>query len=115
MQSERFHQFVQMIEGVHKSVSKIRMSYAPCLGVKSVHLFWLYELVGMEHFLQIIETAGGEFLYFPKRSTLERTLRRQAIVKEYDGTNLKQLARKYGLTDRHIRTILQEARQHGPS
>jgi len=29
-------------------------------------------------------------------------------VKEYDGTNLRQLSRKYGLTDRHIRTILQE-------
>ena len=72
-------------------------------------LYWLYELVGMEHFLQIIDTAGGEFLYFPKRSTLERTLRRQAIAKEYDGSNVRQLARKYGLSDRHIRTILQEA------
>ena len=71
-------------------------------------LYWLYELVGMERFLKIIDTAGGEFLYFPKRSTLERTLRRQAIVKEYDGTNLRQLSRKYGFTDRHIRTILQE-------
>ena len=71
-------------------------------------LYWLYELVGMDHFLKIIDTAGGEFLYFPKRSTLERTLRRQAIAKEYDGSNVRQLARKYGLSDRHIRTILQE-------
>ena len=71
-------------------------------------LYWLYELVGLDRFLKIIDTAGGEFLYFPKRSTLERALRRQAIVKEYDGTNLKQLARKYGFTDRHIRTILAE-------
>lgn len=72
-------------------------------------LYWLYELVGLDRFLKIIDTAGGEFLYFPKRSTLERTLRRQAIAKEYDGTNVHQLARKYGLSDRHIRTILQEA------
>lgn len=71
-------------------------------------LYWLYELVGMDHFLKIIDTAGGEFLYFPKRSTLERGLRRQAIAREYDGTNLRQLSRKYGLSDRHIRTILQE-------
>lgn len=71
-------------------------------------LYWLYELVGMEHFLKIIDTAGGEFLYFPKRSTLERDLRRQAIAAEYDGTNVRQLSRKYGLSDRHIRTILQE-------
>ena len=48
--------------------------------------------------------------------TFTRLIKRTySIVKEYDGTNLKQLARKYGFTDRHIRTILQEARQHGPS
>ena len=45
MQDERFNQFVQMIDGVHKSVSKIKLSLAPILGVKSVHVFWLYELL----------------------------------------------------------------------
>ena len=33
---------------------------------------WLSELVGMERFLQILDTAGGECIYFPKRETLER-------------------------------------------
>lgn len=28
-------------------------------------LFWLYELVGMERFLKIIDTAGGESSIFP--------------------------------------------------
>ena len=32
---------------------------------------WLCELVGMERFLQIIDNYGGEFLYFPKRETLD--------------------------------------------
>ena len=45
MQNERFNQFVQMIDGVHKSVSKIKLSLAPLFGVKSVHIFWLYELL----------------------------------------------------------------------
>lgn len=71
-------------------------------------LYWLYELVGLERFLKIIDTAGGEFLYFPKRSTLERNLRREAILTEFDGTNLRQLARKYGLSERHVRSILQD-------
>lgn len=71
-------------------------------------LFWLYELVGMERFLKIIDTAGGEFLYFPKRSSLERGLRRKAIAEEFDGSNVRQLSRKYGLSERHIRTILQQ-------
>ena len=75
-------------------------------------LYWLYELVGLERFLKIIDTAGGEFLYFPKRSTLERDLRREAILREFDGTNLRQLARKYGLSERHVRSILQKEGPH---
>ena len=69
---------------------------------------WLSELVGVELFLQIIDTAGGEFIYLPKRETLEKPLRRQAILREYDGTNLRQLSRKYQLTERRIRGILKE-------
>lgn len=45
MEAERFNQFVQLIESVHKSVNKIKLSIAPTLGVKSVHVFWLYELL----------------------------------------------------------------------
>lgn len=45
MQTERFHHFVQLIDGIHKSVSRIKLLYSPMLGVKSVHLFWLYELL----------------------------------------------------------------------
>ena len=78
-------------------------------------LYWLYELVGLEQFLKIIDTAGGEFLYFPKRSTLERDLRREAILREFDGTNLRQLARKYGLSERHVRSILQKEGPHKTS
>lgn len=78
-------------------------------------LYWLYELVGLERFLKIIDTAGGEFLYFPKRSTLERDLRRQAILQEFDGGNIRQLARKYGLSERHVRTIVHKEGPHKTS
>lgn len=69
---------------------------------------WLCEIVGMEQFLEIIDTAGGEFVYLPKRQTLEQPLRRDAICREYDGGNTRQLARKYGLTERRVRAILKE-------
>ena len=78
-------------------------------------LFWLYELVGIDRFLQIVDTAGGDCIYIPQRSTLERELRKNAIVREYNGSNSMQLARKYGLSDRHVRTILQEGREKRPS
>ena len=78
-------------------------------------LFWLYELVGIDRFLQIVDTAGGDCIYIPQRSPLERELRKNAIVREYNGSNSMQLARKYGLSDRHVRTILQEGREKRPS
>lgn len=69
---------------------------------------WLCELVGMESYLAILDTAGGEYIYLPKRETLEKPLRQAAILREYDGTNLRQLSRKYGITDRRVRTILKD-------
>ena len=45
MESERFNQFVQLIDGIHKSVNKIKLAVAPTLGVKSVHIFWHYDLL----------------------------------------------------------------------
>ena len=71
-------------------------------------LIWLCDIVGITSFLEIIDTAGGEFLYLPKRQTLEAPLRRAAICREFDGGNFKQLARKYGITERRVRMIVKE-------
>lgn len=44
MESVRFEKFTLLIDGIHKSISKIKFDTAPYLGVKSVHVFWIYEL-----------------------------------------------------------------------
>lgn len=41
---DRFYPFVCLIDGIHKSIQKIRVDFAPDFGVKSVHIFWIYEL-----------------------------------------------------------------------
>ncbi len=66
MEAVRFHQFVRLIEHVHKSVNKIKLSIAPTLGVKSVHIFWLYEL--LEHPEGLTATA------LANRSGIDRSL-----------------------------------------
>ena len=71
-------------------------------------LVWLCDILSMEQMLRIIDTAGGEVLYIPKRHTLEQPLRRDAICREFDGYNFRQLGRKYGLTERRIRAILRK-------
>ncbi len=69
---------------------------------------WLCDIVGLERMMEIIDTAGGEFLYLPKRQTIEQPLRRNAICREYNGSNARLLARKYGLTERRVRTIVKQ-------
>ena len=40
----RFEKFTLLIDGIHKSINKLKFDTAPDLGVKSVHVFWVYEL-----------------------------------------------------------------------
>lgn len=73
---------------------------------------WLCDIVGMNKFLEIVDMAGGQYVYIPKRATLEKELRHRAIRQEFDGGNLRKLARKYDVSERHIRTILKEPPAH---
>lgn len=75
------------------------------------NLYELYHLIGAELFTKIVDEYGGETFYIPKRSTMERKQIHKAIRKEYDGTNILQLARKYNYTEKTIQTILFESKE----
>jgi Mor family transcriptional regulator len=72
------------------------------------NLYELYNIVGAELFTKIVDVHGGEMLYIPKRSTMERKKKHESIRKEYDGTNISHLAMKYGYTERTVQNILYE-------
>ena len=44
MESERFLRFILLVDGIHKSVQKIKNKLATEFGVKGVHTLWMYEL-----------------------------------------------------------------------
>ena len=44
MEAVRFEKFTLLIDGIHKSINRIKFDTAPYLGVKSVHVFWIYQL-----------------------------------------------------------------------
>lgn len=64
------------------------------------------ELVGMDGFRSLVRTFGGTSIYIPKVESLEKEVRDQRIREEFDGSNYKELAAKYGLTETWIRSIL---------
>ena len=44
MEDERFRRFILLVDGIHKSVQKIKNNKALDFGVKGVHTLWVYEL-----------------------------------------------------------------------
>lgn len=58
MESVRFEKFTLLIYGIHKCINKIKFEMAPGLGVKSVHVFWVYELLLHPEGLSAAEIAA---------------------------------------------------------
>lgn len=44
MDEFRFEKFTLLLDGIHKGINKLKDELAPALGVKNVHLLWLYHL-----------------------------------------------------------------------
>ncbi|SDX89194.1 Mor transcription activator family protein [Nitrosomonas halophila] len=72
----------------------------------------LIDLVGREAACILSEHYGGqEHFDIPKAHLLRTALRNSKIMAEYPALSRSQLARKYGLTERHIGEILATARR----
>lgn len=68
--------------------------------------------LGMEIAIKLYHHYRGLQVTFPQRF-LSRDYVKKQIVVEYDGKNSKQLARKYGYTERVIRDWLAEGENTG--
>jgi len=65
------------------------------------------ERLGMNAAMTIYEMFKGQQISFPTRF-FDSTLIHQAIIREYDGTNIRVLAIKYNYSEKTIRRILKE-------
>ena len=73
MESERFRRFVLLVEGIHKSVQKIKYNNAPDFGVKGVHTLWVYELLRHPEGMTASELANESMI---DRSLISREIER---------------------------------------
>ena len=44
MEEERFEQFSSLISGIYRDIQKLKTKWTEPLGMKSVHIFWVYLL-----------------------------------------------------------------------
>ena len=68
---QRFYIFTQLIDGIHKCIHKLKIDTAPYLGVKSVHIFWVYELYLHPEGLTAAELASRSMI---SRSLISREI-----------------------------------------
>lgn len=64
--------------------------------------------IGIENALELARKVGGERLYIPRINVLLRGIIYRAVKEEFNGSNYRELAQKYGYTVRWIRAIVQE-------
>lgn len=66
----------------------------------------LVELIGIENVVKLALKMGGTTVYLPKIDTLFRKVRDKKICASFTGENYAKLAKKYGITERRVRTIV---------
>lgn len=65
----------------------------------------LAELVGLDNMLKLYNCYKGQQVNFPSQLYDKRIIKQQ-ILNEYNGSNSKQLAKKYGYSERWIYQII---------
>ena len=100
MEAVRFEKFTLLIDGIHKSINKIKFDTAPDLGVKSVHVFWIYQLSLHPEGLTAAEIAAVSMV---DRSLVSReiaALEKDGYVAREDTGNKRSYNARISLTDK---------------
>ncbi len=66
-------------------------------------------VIGIENALKLGQEFGGEGFYLPKLNINLSKARDKKIIEEFNGSNLNELAKKYGVTTRWVRTVLKKS------
>ncbi len=71
------------------------------------------ESIGMESFLNLVRAFGGSAIYIPQMKEVTKMRTYRKISEEFDGTNIKVLANKYGVSESTVYNIVREQIQSG--
>jgi len=64
------------------------------------------DTIGIEAYISLVKNYGGTSIYVLKEDSLVKDIRDKMIREEFDGGNYVYLAKKYNLSDRTIRDII---------
>lgn len=70
----------------------------------------LSELIGVEATLKMYKQFKGQQITFPVRLYSSDCIKNQ-VLKEYNGANFKELAKKYGYSEKTIRRMVNKVKE----
>lgn len=70
----------------------------------------LVDCVGLEIYKKLLKEYSGVDFYVAKSENVTKAIRDRLIYEEFNGSNIKQLSVKFGMTERNVRSILKKMR-----
>jgi len=98
---------VQYRDAVKNSWRDLRFVAVVCLILLPKRPSAVPEIVGIENALKLSQHLSGLYFYYPQLDSLLRKKRDEHAQKEFNGSNHRELSRKYNLTESWIRIIVQ--------
>jgi len=92
MNEERFEQFSSLISGIYRDIQKLKTKWTEPLGMKSVHIFWVYLLKNHPEGL----TASELSRYSQSNRSLVSREIQELIDLGYVQVNKQPSGRRYG-------------------
>ena len=66
----------------------------------------LAETVGLDAYRKMVGQYGGSSIYINKTDTITRSGRNAEIQQKFNGSNYRELAKEYGLSEPSVRRIV---------
>lgn len=68
----------------------------------------LADIIGIENLIALANYYGGTQIYIPQVEMLVKNVKYKAIVEEFDGFNIKQLAKKYDVSESTVYRLVRD-------
>lgn len=68
----------------------------------------LAEIIGIDNLIALSKHLGGSQLYIPQMDKLIKNVKYKAIIEEFDGMNIKKLARKYEVSESTVYRLVRD-------
>lgn len=67
------------------------------------------EIIGVENLIALTKDFGGTQIYIPQVKQLAKNVKYKAIIAEFNGDNIRQLAKKYDVSEATVYRIIRQS------